>query len=66
MNGIALITGATAGIGRATALMLARNEYNLIITGRRSDLLDKLELEIRSKSSSEVFSLCFDVQLLYS
>ena len=62
MNGIALITGATAGIGRATALLLARNEYNVIITGRRSELLDKLELEIRSKTSAEVLSLCFDVR----
>jgi len=62
MNDIALITGATAGIGRATALLLARNEYDVIITGRRSELLDKLELEIRSKTSSEVLSLCFDVR----
>ncbi len=62
MNGIALITGATAGIGRATALLLAENEYNVIITGRRSELLDKLELEIKSKSSAEVLSLCFDVR----
>jgi 3-hydroxy acid dehydrogenase / malonic semialdehyde reductase len=62
MNGIALITGATAGIGRATALILAENEYNVIITGRRSELLDQLELEIKSKSSSEVLSLCFDVR----
>ncbi len=62
MNGIALITGATAGIGRATALLLAENEYNVIITGRRSELLDKLELEIKSKSSSKVLSLCFDVR----
>lgn len=62
MNGIALITGATAGIGRATALLLARNEYNIIITGRRSELLDKLEMEIMSKTSAEVLSLNFDVR----
>ncbi len=62
MNGIALITGATAGIGRATALLLARNEYNVIITGRRSELLDKLEMEIMSKTSAEVLPLCFDVR----
>ncbi len=62
MNRIALVTGATAGIGRATALLLARNEYNIIITGRRAELLDKLEMEIMSKTSSEVLTLNFDIR----
>jgi len=62
MSRIALITGATAGIGRATALLLANNEYNVIITGRRKELLNKLEKEIRSKTSADVLSLCFDVR----
>lgn len=62
MNKIALITGATAGIGRATALLLARNEFNVIITGRRAELLDKLEMEIMSKTSSEVLTLNFDIR----
>lgn len=63
MNGIALITGATAGIGRATALLLAQNGYNVIITGRRNELLKKLEEEIRSKTSGDVLSLCFDIRV---
>ena len=62
MNKIALITGATAGIGRATALLLARNDFSVIITGRRTELLDKLEMEIMSKTSSEVLTLNFDVR----
>lgn len=62
MNKIALITGATSGIGRAAALLLARNDFNIIVTGRRSELLDKLEMEIMSKTSAEVLTLNFDIR----
>jgi len=56
---LALITGATSGIGRATALLLANNNFNLIICGRRKELLDSLEEEINGKA--EVLKLTFDV-----
>ena len=62
MNKIALITGATSGIGRATAVTLAQNNFDIIITGRRKELLEDLEKEIKSKSSGEVFILHFDVR----
>ena len=62
MRKIALVTGATAGIGTATAEILAKNGYNLIITGRRKELLDKLKSELGVKYKSDVLSLNFDIR----
>jgi len=62
MKKIALVTGATSGIGRATALLLAENGYNLIITGRRSELLENLKKEIEVKYKADVLPLCFDIR----
>lgn len=62
MNKIALITGATSGIGKSTALIFAQNKYNVIITGRRKNLLDELTNEIKSKNNVEVLALNFDVR----
>jgi len=57
-----LITGATAGIGKATAEIFAKNNYNVIITGRRKDRLDKLSKELQEKHKIKVLSLWFDVR----
>ncbi len=62
MNPIAIITGASSGIGRATAVLLARNEFDVIITGRRVEYLETLEEEIRSKTTADVLSLAFDIR----
>ncbi len=62
MKKIALISGATAGIGKATAELLAENGYNLIITGRRNDRLLKLKNEIEAETLAEVFTLNFDIR----
>lgn len=62
MNPIALITGATAGIGMACAHRYAAASYDLIITGRRSERLEKISEEISLKYKVRVLALSFDVQ----
>lgn len=59
---IALITGATSGIGRATAKIFAENKFDLIITGRRNDRLNALKTELENKHQINVISLCFDIR----
>ena len=56
-----MITGATAGFGRATAIKFASNGYNVIVTGRRKDRLDELEKEL-SEFNIKVLKLNFDVR----
>ncbi|UZO82008.1 SDR family NAD(P)-dependent oxidoreductase [Aquimarina sp. ERC-38] len=56
----ALITGATSGIGRATAIAFAEQNINLIICGRRKERL--LELQYQLQEKVEVHTLSFDVR----
>ncbi len=60
---IALITGATAGIGFETANLLAQNNYNLILTGRRKERLDALENKLSSSSDCKIMTLNFDIRI---
>lgn len=62
MNKTIMITGATTGFGKATAEKFAANGYNIIITGRRKDLLDELENKLNALGTIKVLSLCFDVR----
>ncbi len=60
MKKTALITGATSGIGKATAELLAENSFRLVVCGRRQERLDALKISLSEKT--EVHPLCFDVR----
>ena len=62
MKKIALITGATSGIGRATAIALADEGYNLILTGRRKERLDELKELVAITYKADALVLNFDVR----
>jgi len=58
-----LITGATSGIGKSSALRFATNGYRLILAGRRKERLDLLKKELEDNYKSEVLLLNFDVRI---
>lgn len=59
---IVLVTGATSGIGVATAEIFAKNNYNLILTGRRKDRLDEICSKLENEYNIKTLSLCFDIR----
>lgn len=58
---LALITGATAGIGEATARLLAASGCDLILTGRRESRLKALSEELQGQFAISAHTLAFDI-----
>ncbi|HBR12227.1 MAG TPA: NAD(P)-dependent oxidoreductase [Chryseobacterium sp.] len=54
------ITGATSGIGKATAILLAQQKNRLILCGRNKTILEELKTELSKET--EIFTLSFDVR----
>ena len=61
MENVVLITGATSGFGEACAHIFAENGWNLIITGRRTERLEKIKSKLIELYSCKVLTLNFDV-----
>ena len=57
-----LITGATSGIGKATATLFAKRGYDIIITGRREERLSELRQRLKKKYVIKVKTLTFDIR----
>ena len=62
MSKIALISGATAGIGEACAHVFARERFDLILTGRRADRLEKLAKQLKKEYNIDILISVFDVR----
>lgn len=62
MSKIALITGATAGIGEACARLFAEQQYDLILLARRTERLDSLAEELSTEFGVKVKTLVIDVR----
>lgn len=59
---IAFITGASAGIGSATAKLLAAQQYNLILAARRKDRTEELAAQLKEQYGVSVLCLALDVR----
>lgn len=57
-----LVTGATAGFGKAIATKFAANGWKLIVTGRRKEILEELCAELKQKYNAETLALSYDIR----
>lgn len=58
---LALITGASAGIGAASARIYASHGYDVALTARRADRLEGLAAEIKLRSGVEAYAIPADL-----
>ena len=56
------ITGATSGFGEASARIFASTGWNLILSGRRKERLEKLKNDLHALYGNAIETLCFDVR----
>jgi NADP-dependent 3-hydroxy acid dehydrogenase YdfG len=59
---IALTTGASAGIGRATAQILAQNGYRLVLVARRIERIESLATQLSKDYGTSAFCMQLDVR----
>ena len=62
MSKIILVTGASSGFGKAIATKFAAGGWNLILTARRKEKLEKLSKELEANYGIKTLCLTFDIQ----